>query len=215
MANAYSPTYPELVLEIQDICENTNSEFVSNIPRFIGRAADQVQRDVGLDIFRDYELGTLSAASYTRSQDWLIVRSIQLTASGRYLEQRDLDYVRMYGGSSGTPKVWAEDQETTLIVAPTPSSSLAVRVEFYKRLAALSVANPTNWLTRNVGDLLLVQALINAHEYNVAPERVQAMGTFYAALLPTVESELRDSERHRNEPIRSAPRPAVQAGVRA
>jgi hypothetical protein len=215
MASAYAPTYPELVLEVQDICENTNSEFISNIPRFVHRAQDTVQRDLGLDIWRDYELGTLSTASYTRSQDWLIVRSLYLPVSNRFLDKRHLDYVRGYGGSSGTPKVWCEDQETTLLVAPAPSSSLSIRVEFYKRLDALSEANPGNWITRNAGDLLLLQTLINAQSYLVAPERVQEFSSFYAALLQSAVPELRDSERQRYAPIRAAPRPAIQAGASA
>ena len=216
MANAYSPTYSELVLEIQDICENTNSEFVSNIPRFIHRAQDQVQRDLGVDFWRDYDLNTISTASYARSQDWLIVRSLYLPASNRFLVQRDLDYVRQYGGSSGTPKVWAEDQETTLLVAPAPSSSLSIRVEFMKRLDALAATtNESNWITRNVADLLLLQSLMNAFIYEVSPERAQQIQGIYQAVLPVAQTELRDSERHRNEPIRAAPRPTVQPGTSA
>lgn len=216
MANSYAPTYSELVLELQDVCENTNAEFISNIPRFIHRAQDAVQRDLGLDIWRDYELGTLSTASYTRSTDWLIVRSLYLPASNRFLEKRHLDYVRMYGGSSGTPKVWCEDQETTLLVAPAPSSSLSVRVDYYKRLTALAAStNESNWITRNAGDLLLLQALINAQSYLVAPERVAEYTGFYQAILPVAQSELRDSERRRFEPVRAAPKPTMQAGASA
>lgn len=216
MANSYAPTYSELVLELQDVCENTNSEFISNIPRFIHRAQDTVQRDLGLALWRDYELGTLSTSSYTRSTDWLIVNSVYLTASNRFLEQRHVDYVRMYGGSSGTPKVWAEDQETSLLVAPAPSSSLAVRITYYKRLAALAAStNEENWITRNVGDLLLLQALINAQSYLVAPERVAEYMGFYQAVLPVAQSELRDSERRRFEPVRAAPKPTMQAGASA
>lgn len=216
MANSYSPTYSELVLEIQDICENTNSEFISNIPRFIKRAQDTVQRDIGLEIWRDYEVSTISTAAYTRSQDWLVVRSLYLPASNRFLEKRHLDYVRQYGGSSGTPKVWAEDQETTLLVAPAPSSSLSIRVEFMKRLTALAASsNETNWVTRNAGDLLLMQALINAFTYEVAPERAAQIMGMYQAVLPVAQSELRAGERKSYEPVRAAARPTMQTGASA
>lgn len=215
MANAYAPTYPELVLELQDICENTNSEFVSNLPRFITRGQDVVQRDLGLEIWNSSELSTIATASYTRSQDWLIVNYLYLPASNRFLTKRHIDYVRRYGGTSGAPKVWCEDTETTLLVAPTPSSTLSIRVGFYARLAALTALNPTNWITRNAGDLLLMQSLINAWIYLVAPERAAAMAELYRAALPPAVIELRDSERRRDQPMRAAPRPVVQAGASA
>jgi hypothetical protein len=219
MANAYQPTYDDLVLEIQDICENTNSEFVGNLPRFVHRAQDQLQRDLGLDFWRDYYNDTLIAASYTRQPEWLIVRSIYLPSINRFLLKRDLDYVRIYGGSAGVPKVWAEDQTTdsanTLLIAPAPSPSISAKIEYMKRLNPLTSLNPTNWLTLNVGDLLLLLALANAFTYDVAPERAQACLQLYQQTLPGVLNELRDSERMRDIPIRQAARPAVGPGSTA
>jgi hypothetical protein len=216
MANAYQPTYDDLILEIQDVCENTNSEFVGNLPRFVHRAQDQLQRDLGLDFWRDYYIDTLSAASYTRQPEWLIVRSIYLPASNKFLLKRDLDYVRMYGGSAGVPKVWAEDQTTdtanTILIAPSPSPSVSARIEYMKRLAALTSLNPSNWLTLNVGDLLLLLCLANAFNYEVSPERAGAVMQLYQSILPGTLNELRDSERMRDMPIRSAGRPAVGPG---
>jgi hypothetical protein len=216
MAGAYSPTYSELVLELQDICENTNSEFVSNLPRFIHRAQDTVMRDLGLEIFRDYEVSTIATAAYTRSEDWLVVRSLYLPVSNRYLEKRHIDYVRQYGSVAGTPKVWAEDQETTLLVAPAPSTTLSIRVEYMKRLAPLAAtSNENNWVTRNAGDLLLMQALINAFMYEVAPERAAEIMGVYQGVLPTAVSELRAGERKSYEPIKMSAKPAQQAGASA
>lgn len=217
MSNAYSPTYSSLLLELQDICEDTNAEFVANIPKFLQRAQDQVQRDLGLAIWRDYQTATpITTAAYTRPTGALIVRSIYLPTQNKWVEQRSLDYVRSYGGSSGRPRVWAEDQETTLLFAPAPDVSYAVRIEYYKRLAALVVtSNETNWITDNAGDLLLLQALINAQSYLVSPERVQEFTSMYGTILQIAQTELRDSERHRDMPIRSAPRPSVQVGTNA
>ena len=216
MASAYAPTYTSLLTEVQDICEDSNGEFVANIPLFIHRAQDQVQRDLGLDFWRAYSLDTLTTGSFTRNADWLIVRSLYLPASNSWVQKRHLDYVRGYGGLTGRPRVWAEDQETTLLLAPVPDVSYSVRVEYYQRLAALVVSsNESNWITRNAGDLLLLQTLINAQSYLVSPERVQEFSGMYQAVLPAALSELRDSERHRDQPIRSAPRPAMQAGASA
>lgn len=209
MANAYAPTYSSLLTEIQDICENTNAEFVANIPLFLQRGQDQVQRDLGLDFWRAYQTATpITTAAYTRSADWLIVRSIYLPTQNKWVEKRHLDYVRGYGGSTGRPRVWAEDTDTTLLFAPAPDISYSARIEYYQRLPALVVtSNETNWITNNAADLLLLQALINASIYLVAPERAQEFGAMYGIILQQAQAELRDGERHRDAPIRSAPRP--------
>ncbi len=215
MANAYSPSYTTLVSEIQDICENTNDEFVANIPRFIQRAADQVQRDLGLELWNAYSDTTLTTTGIlARDADWLIVRSLYLTLQGKFIEKRHIDYVRLYRGI-GRPKVWCEDEQATIIIGPTPNSSYPVKVQYYERLAALSVSNETNWLTANAGDLLLLQALINAQSYLVSPERVQEFSGMYQAVLQGSVTELRDSERQRYTPVRSAPRPVLQPGASA
>lgn len=217
MANAYSPTFSSLLTEIQDICEDSNAEFVANIPLFLQRAQDQVQRDLGLDFWRAYQTGTpITTAAYTRDANWLIVRSIYLPTQNKWVEKRHLDYVRGYGGSTGRPRVWAEDTDTTLLFAPTPDISYSARVEYYQRLPALVLtSNETNWITSNAGDLLLLQALINASAYLVNPEKEQSYGAMYGIVLQGAQTELRDSERHRDMPIRAAPRPSMQAGGNA
>ncbi len=216
MANAYAPTYTGLVAEIQDICENTNSEFVLNIPRFIARAQDQVQRDHWYCIVDEVDSITtaITTTLLTRDPDWLIVRSLWLPVQAKFMEQRHPDYVRQYGGL-GRPRFWAEESEGTLLIAPTPNTSYPVQVAFYERLAALTVDNPSNWLTNNAGDLLLLLCLAHASDYLMAPERATQMMGVYQQVLPTAVSEIRDSERQRNAPVRSAPRPVMQAGASA
>lgn len=212
MANSYTPTYSELVLELQDLTENTNSEFISNIPRFVHRAQDQVQRDLALDIWNLHATISVNAASIARNADYLVIRSLFIPASRRWIEKRHIDYVRGYGGT-GTPKVWAEDTDLFFIFAPTPDATYSVSVEYYQRLAGLSASNETNWITRNAGDLLLLQSLINAHAYLINPERMQECAQLYAALLGTATRELRESERNRYEPVRATPKPSLQAGA--
>jgi hypothetical protein len=217
VANAYAPTYSELVEEIQDICEDTNDEFVENIPRFIHRAQDQVQRDLGLALWRDYQDDVpITAAEYARNTDWLIVLSIYLPVQNKFLERRSLDYVRVYGGgTTGRPRFWAEDMENTLLIGPTPDASYSALVEFYKRLPALSGDNETNWITSNAGDLLLLQSLINAGSYLLSHERVNEYTGMYSVLMPQCQNELRDSERVRDQPTRVAGRLAFKAGESA
>ena len=218
MANAYAPTYSELIEEVQDICEDTNDEFVSNLPKFIHRAQDQVQRDLGLSIWRNYQDDVpIDDAEYARDTDWLIILSIYLPAHNKFLERRSIDYVRMYGGgTTGRPRFFAEDMENTILIGPTPDASYAALVEYYERLPALAVdTNETNWITQNAGDLLLLQTLINAGSYLLSHERVNEYTGMYMTLMPQAQNELRDSERIRDMPLRTAPRLAMKPGETA
>ena len=212
MANAYAPSYSSLTAEIQDICENTNAEFVANIPRFIQRGQDQVQKDLGLSIWdASTTVSLTTAGTMARDAGWLIVRSLWLPVQRKWIVQRGIDYVRGYGGI-GRPKVWAEDGETSILIGPTPNSTYPVLVSFYQRLTALSVSNEANWITRNAGDMLLMQALINAHLYLINPEAVQQIAGLYQMIQQQAINELRDGERTRYEPMRAAPRPVMQPG---
>ena len=213
MVNAYQPTFSTFLTEVQDICENSNSEFVANIPLFMQRAQDQLQRDLAMDFWRTIITTPITTQNYTRSPDWLIIRSIYIPSLTTWVLRRHRDYVRMWVSSTGPPKYFAEDTDSSLLIGPTPDQSYTPEVEVYTRLPALVLtSNESNWLTKNAGDLYLIQILINAHEYLVAPERKQGMMELYGQMLPGVLQELRVGERRRYEPMRAAPRPTLQPG---
>ena len=161
---AYTTSYDDLVADLQDITESTEPEFVLQIPKIIARAQDVVQRDLGLEIWRSFSsVSTVNGVNtITRQASWLQVHSISIPTIGAYPEQRKLDFLRMYGTTSGTPKYWAEVSETSIQLAPTPNAVFALSVEVLERLPALAGGNQTNWLTTHAADLLLLQALIGA-----------------------------------------------------
>lgn len=214
---AYTTSYDELFANLMDITESTEPEFVVQIPAIIARAQDVVQRDLGLEIWRTFSpVSTANGVNtITRDPSWLQVHSISIPALGAYPEQRKLDFLRMYGSSSGTPKYWAEVSETSIQLAPTPNAVFALSVEVLARLPALAEDNQTNWLTTHAGDLLLLQALIGAEMYQSSQARVAEFQGAYQLLLAGAQKELRIQERSGYTPTRAASEPSAQTGSHA
>lgn len=163
MANAYQPTYSSLLLEIPDICEDNNAQFLGNIPNFLNRAQDQVMRDLSLEQWRGYYLDTLgaptsgqgSALSYLRQPSWLMVRGVFLPPGGGtggvpaygqvFLQKRNVDWIRTHNNPVyGTPpKYWSDDYinptdqtNSYLLIAPIwvpPQGSMLIQPTFPAR----------------------------------------------------------------------------------
>lgn len=208
---AYSVTYETLVAEILGfVDEGDGDEFMDALDGIIRRAQDQVQRDLDLSIWRTFVNHHFSANSnvLARDPEWLRVLSLYLPDEGAFVERRSYDYVRAYGGT-GVPRCYAEKSETELYVAPKPINNVNVEIETHKRLPALSDENPENWITRNCADLLLLQCLIGAENWLIAPERVKEFAGLYQLALQGARHELRGIAREDYTPVRRPARPAV------
>lgn len=214
---AYTTTYDDLVSDIMDIVESDEPEFVAQIPKIIARAQDNLQRDLGLEIWRSFpSVNTASGvATIVRDDDWLQVNSIFIPAQGVYPEQRKLDWVKLYGASTGVPKYWAEVDEDTIRLAPTPNAIYALEIEVLERAPALSDDNQTNWFTKHAADLLLLGCLVGAETYLVSQARVAEFMALYQGILRAAVKEMRTQERAGYEPTREASRPSVAPGERA
>ena len=55
-------TLATLKTAIQDYTQNSETTFVSQLPRFIINAEERIFKEVQLDVFRKYQTGTLSAS---------------------------------------------------------------------------------------------------------------------------------------------------------
>lgn len=214
---AYKTNYALLVQELQDIVDDTNQEFVDNLPRIINRALDVVQRDLGLSIWRRFTtLDILTGVmAYNRPEGALQIFSIFVPSAGKYVEQRHLDWVRTYGTATGVPRYWAEVDEGSIRLAPSPNQDYQAEIEVLKKLPALDSTTQTNWITDNAADLLLLASLIGCEVYLVGPAKVQEYTALYQMILQSAVNELRGSERTRYTPVRAAARPTLTPGTAA
>ena len=94
---------------------------------------------------------------------------------------------------SGTPKFFAREGDT-LIFGPAPEAGLTIKGRFYKRLAALSDTNTTNWFITNEPQLLRFAALCEAAPYLKDDKRIPIWENKYNDAKNRIKKTERDEE---------------------
>ena len=172
---AYQPTYASLLAEVQSYTEDSSPDFVAQYDSLLGRAMDTVQRTIDLEEWRETVTDHVNFnAREMPRPDCIRVRSLFMPDISDYLEARSYDFCRMYSGR-GLPRYWAEKSTTVIYITPTPDNNYTVEMDLLRRLPTLTNATPTNWVTLNLGDLLLAALLMESAQFLKSPER---MGEF-------------------------------------
>ena len=96
---------------------------------------------------------------------------------------------------TGSPKYWANYNDTALLVAPTPSSNFTIEMTYSRRLAELSSSNATNWLTENAQDLLLYACLMEASSFTKNREDYAIYTIRYKEAVQSVNNQARRRRR--------------------
>jgi hypothetical protein len=131
---------------------------------------------------RDTSITTVAGTQYyTLPTDFLEARNVQLNTNPvrvlKYLTPQQMDKRWASGDAGNTINFTIIGEEIQL--GPTPSDAQTLEIAYFKRLAALTDSNTTNWLTSNAPDMLLYASLIEAETYLVNPEKA----AMYAAML--------------------------------
>jgi hypothetical protein len=209
---SYTPTYTQLLADMLGYLEEDSTEFDAAAPDIINRAELRVQRDLDLDLFkRTTDAASLSAATLNAPSGAIRVDWVRDETNSVMLQKRSPDYVIMHGGTGNPIYFCEEDDETpTLRVAPAPTASAVnVTVRYLKRVDPLvPTTNETNWLTDNVGDLLLYASLMGAERFLLEPERASEFERDYATHLNMALREYGSIRSADYAPVE----PAAQAG---
>tara|TARA_R100000781_G_scaffold64523_1_gene40739 strand:- start:1825 stop:2475 length:651 start_codon:yes stop_codon:yes gene_type:complete len=168
-------TYSSLKTAIQDYAESTESTFVTHLDDFIKTAEERILKAVQLDDFIKNVTGTATASSaYLGSpSDFLSPFSLAVIDSDsnyNYLLLKHPSFIRDYtpaSSTTGTPKYYAEFDEDTFILAPTPNSNYTFELHYFYRPSSLTSAGDsgTTWLSTNAPNALLYGALSEAMMY--------------------------------------------------
>ena len=92
-----------------------------------------------------------------------------------YMLQKDVSYVRQAypdPTSTGVPKYYAQFDQNTFILAPTPASAYAIELHYYYYPQSIVIAG-TTWLGDNFPMCLLYGALCEANIFNKGEADVQ------------------------------------------
>jgi len=146
---------------------------------FVTLAEGTIYRKMRIGAMEDDFSVVLSGGEAALPADFIEMKHLRIVSSGatnNLLEPIDANELyRQFPKrtSDGKPVVFARDQ-TKLIFGPFPDSNYTVKGTYYKRLAALSTTNTTNWFMANAPDLLLAASMVEASLFLIEDERSPA-----------------------------------------
>ena len=167
-------TFTTLKSAIQDYTQNTETSYVSNLPTFIVQAEDRIIKSVELPNFRKNVTGTFTASNQylATPSDYLYPYSLAVLDSDSnysYLLNTDVSFMREaypLASTTGTPKHYAQFDDNTFIVGPTPNANFTTELHYFYVPQSITVASDgTTWLGTNAPEVLLYASLLEAYTF--------------------------------------------------
>ena len=195
--------YTQLSDAIQAYTENTESNFVAEIPVFVTQAEQRIYNTVQFPSIRKNVTGVVSTTSTYLSapNDFLAVYSLAVVdADGNYeyLLNKDVNFIRQAypkATDTGLPKYYALfgptvsgstiTDELTFIVGPKPDANYTVELHYYYYPESITVAaDGRTWLGDNFDTVLLYGSLVEAYTYMKGENDMMALynGKYQEAL---------------------------------
>jgi hypothetical protein len=186
--------YSELLNNVRNYTE-VDSEVLSNsvVNVFITNVENKIQKDIDLDAFRKFATTpfTIGSPFLTLPEDFDFERSVQVVdgnSDRTWLEQKDTTFIDEYNvdrvNNTGTPKYYANWDENTLIVAPTPNAAITVELWYNRTPERLgngsSGTATTTFLSNNAPEVLIYGTVSEAFSYLKNPTYVQLYDQKYA-----------------------------------
>ena len=163
-------TYTTLTQAIKDYTENNETTFSNNIALFVRTTEQLILRTIQLPDFRKNVTGTLTSGNQYLSvpSDFLYPYSLAYDNSGyNFLIFKDVNFIReLYPVASTTalPKYYAQFNEDSFIIGPTPNSSYTVELHYFYEPESITVASDgTSWIGNNADNALLYGSLLQAY----------------------------------------------------
>ena len=166
-------TFTTLKTAIQDYVQSTESTFVSQLPRFIINAEERVLKECQLDVFRKSSQGTGTSGSafLQKPSDFLSQNSLSVVVSSSktFLLYKQATMLQDYTpdpATTGVPKYYADWDEETFLLAPTPGSGYTFELHYlYRPLSITETGDGTSWLGTNAELALLYGSLVEAYTF--------------------------------------------------
>jgi len=175
--------YSELLTNVRNYTEvdsNVLSNSVINV--FITNIENKVDRQLDTDAQRRYATTTLTVNNSfvdlsNMPGTFRLTRAVQIISNAStnarvWLEQRDTTFMDEYTSNrttTGEPKYWANWDNDTLILAPTPDTTYTISVWYNEQPERLgdgtSNTTTTTFLSNNAPEVLLYGVLSEAYSY--------------------------------------------------
>jgi len=184
--------YAALSAAIQAYTENTEADFVANIPVFVQQAEQRIYNSVQFPSIRKNMTGVVSTTSTYLSapDDYLASYSLAvIDADGNYeyLLNKDVNFIRQAypkATDTGLPRYYALfgptvsgstiTTELTFILGPKPDANYTVELHYYYYPQSIVTAS-TTWLGDNFDSVLLYGSLVEAYTYMKGEQDMMAL----------------------------------------
>jgi len=216
--------YAALSAAIQDYTQNSEQDFVANIPVFVEQAEQRIYNSVQFPSLRKNVVGNVTPNNQYLScpEDFLAVYSMAVISAGeyQYLINKDVNFIRQAYPSptdTGLPRYYAlfgptfsASTELSFILGPTPSTNYQVELHYFFYPESIVTAS-TTWLGDNFDTALLYGALVEAAIF--MKSETDMMGYYEAkykealALASKLGDGLERSDAYRSGQYRQAPLP--------
>lgn len=153
-------TYTELVTAITAVCEDSSAEFAAYLPTAIGLAEDRLFRELDFDFSSTTNLSTtISTNTLTKPLGHRITHNLYVTNGSvkQRLIKKTEDFIYDYWPNAtvtDVPKYYADRDDLTWILAPTPNATYTITAEIILKPTALSGTNATNNILKYFPDVL-------------------------------------------------------------
>ena len=172
-------SYSAFLTQVRDYTE-VDSNVLSDtlIGQFIRNTELDIAGKVDYDDTRKYATSSFTANKryLVTPADFLIIRSLQVfsttdqTGSRSFMEKRDTSFITEYNGTgaAGVPKYYANWDESSIVVAPTPNADYAVQLNYIITPPGFTSSN-TTYLSEYQQGMLLDGVLTEAFAYLKGP----------------------------------------------
>ena len=204
--------YTYLVNDILETTENGSSEFLSSIPKMVNKAELRLTKDLD-----DYGLVSYTSVAVSSGKNIVslpqgtrILKNFNIVSSGTKINllQRTDEFINDYwpvSASTGTPEYYARRDNTTVIVAPTPVSTISGQVVHISRPVTLASVTPNNYFSDFCYDALYNASMVEALLYMKNYEPMSIYETRYKEALAAL---LNQSRRTRRDDMQAPASPA-------
>ena len=190
--------YTQLSANIQAYTENTEANFVAEIPVFVQQAEQRIYNSMQFPSIRKNVTGSTTASNKYLGcpGDFLAVYSMAVvdgTGSYEYLLNKDVNFIRQaypVPTETGLPRYYAlfgpqtnDVNELSFILGPTPDATYTVELHYYYYPPSIVTAG-TTWLGDNFDSVLLYGSLVEAYTYMKGENDMMALynGKYQEAL---------------------------------
>ena len=191
-------TYSSLKTAIQDYLDSSETTFVNNLNNFITTTEERILKNVQLPVFRKNVTGTLSQTNTYLStpDDYLSSFSLAVIDGSNnysYLLLKQVSFIRDFtpqAATTGKPLYYAQFDEDSFIVAPTPDTDYSVELHYYYRPASLTplADSGQSWLSENAPNAMLYGSLVEgAYFLKLDPQSISLYENKFQEALSTLK----------------------------